>query len=143
MRDAFDNLTHVLTLDQPHEEIHLVARGTVEVADTDDGEPAGRINPKVFLRSTVLTEPDDAIRAFVEPMRAVVRMVRDSSGKGAGNDVGSGAMSGVDRVQRALLAVRHTPVRDTSLAGLVGPPTALHARRGPGGPGLGGARLVG
>jgi transglutaminase-like putative cysteine protease len=73
MRDAFDNLTHVLTLDQPHEEIRLVARGTVEVSDVDDGEPAGRINPKVFLRDTVLTEPDDAIREFVEPMRAVIR----------------------------------------------------------------------
>jgi hypothetical protein len=43
------------------------------VSDVDDGEPAGRINPKVFLRDTVLTEPDDAIRAFVEPMRAVIR----------------------------------------------------------------------
>lgn len=73
MRDAFDNLTHVLTLDQPHEEIGLIARGTVEVADVDDGEPAGRINPKVFLRSTPLTVPDEAIRAFVEPMRTVVR----------------------------------------------------------------------
>jgi len=73
MRDAFDNITHVLTLDQPHEEIRLVARGTVEVADVDDGEPAGRINPKVFLRSTPLTVPDEAIGAFVEPMRGVVR----------------------------------------------------------------------
>ena len=73
LRDAFDNLTHVLTLDQPHEEIRIVARGTVDVDDADDGEPAGRINPKVFLRSTPLTQPDEAIRAFVEPMRAVVR----------------------------------------------------------------------
>ena len=73
MRDAFDNLTHVLTLDQPHEEIRMVARGTVEVPDVDDGEPAGRINPKVFLRSTPLTAPDEAIRGFVEPMRATVR----------------------------------------------------------------------
>ena len=73
MRDAFDNLTHVLTLDQPHEEIRLVARGTVEVPEADDGEPAGRINPKVFLRGTRLTAPDDALRAFAEPMRATVR----------------------------------------------------------------------
>lgn len=73
LRDAFDNLTHVLTLDEPHEAIRLVARGTVEVADIDDGEPAGPINPKVFLRATDLTEPDTAIRDFIEPMRGVVR----------------------------------------------------------------------
>jgi transglutaminase-like putative cysteine protease len=73
MRDAFDNLTHVLTLDRPHQEIHLVASGRVEVADVDDGEPAGRINPKVFLRSTRLTQSDDALRDFAEPMRALVR----------------------------------------------------------------------
>lgn len=73
LSDAFDNLTHVLTLDRPHDELRLVARGSVEVADVDDGEPAGRINPKVFLRSTRLTEAGDAIRAFAEPMRATVR----------------------------------------------------------------------
>jgi transglutaminase-like putative cysteine protease len=73
MRDAFDNLTHLLVIDRPHTEIGMVARGTVDVADVDDGEPAGRINPKVFLRSTRLTDADDGIRAFVESMRGVVR----------------------------------------------------------------------
>jgi len=71
--DAFGNRTHLLALDRPHDEIRLVARGRVEVADIDDGEPADRINPKVFLRATRLTEPDDPLRAFVEPMRGVVR----------------------------------------------------------------------
>jgi transglutaminase-like putative cysteine protease len=73
MTDAFDNLTHVLTLDAPHQEIRLLARGRVEVDDADDGEPAGRINPRVFLRATPLTEPDDAIRGFVAPLRGLVR----------------------------------------------------------------------
>lgn len=73
MRDAFENFTHVLTLDRLHQEIHLIAGGEVEVEETDDGEPAGRIDPKVFLRSTRLTEPDDALRGFVDPMRAVIR----------------------------------------------------------------------
>jgi transglutaminase-like putative cysteine protease len=72
LRDAFDNFTHLLTLDRPHHEIRMVARGKVEVTDVDDGEPAGRINPKVFLRSTRLTDADDAICAFAEPMRGVV-----------------------------------------------------------------------
>ncbi|HMS80897.1 MAG TPA: transglutaminase family protein, partial [Burkholderiaceae bacterium] len=73
MTDAFDNLTHVLTLDAPHQEIRLLARGRVEVDESDDGEPAGRINPRVFLRATPLTEPDEAIRAFVAPQRGLVR----------------------------------------------------------------------
>ena len=73
MRDAFDNLTHLLVIDRPHTEIGMVARGTVDVSEVDDGEPAGKINPKVFLRSTRLTDADDAIRAFVEPMRGVAR----------------------------------------------------------------------
>jgi transglutaminase-like putative cysteine protease len=70
--DAFGNLTHLLVIDRPHTEIAMVARGTVDVSDVDDGEPAGKVNPKVFLRSTRLTDPDDAIRAFVEPMRGIV-----------------------------------------------------------------------
>jgi transglutaminase-like putative cysteine protease len=73
LRDAFDNITHVLTLDRPHQEIQLVASGEVEVEDVDNGEPAGRVNPQVFLRTTRLTEPDDALREFVEPMRAMIR----------------------------------------------------------------------
>lgn len=71
--DAFDNPTHVLTLDAPHQEIRIVARGRVEVDDADDGEPGGRINPRVYLRGTPLTEPDAAIRAFLEPLRPMVR----------------------------------------------------------------------
>jgi len=71
--DAFDNLTHVLTLDVPHQEIRIVASGRVEVDDVDDGEPAGRINPRVFLRPTLLTETDDAIRGFLDPLRTLIR----------------------------------------------------------------------
>ena len=73
MSDAFGNTTHVLTLDKPHHEISLVARGSVEVPDIDDGEPAGSVNPLVFLRHTPLTAPDEAIASFVDPMRATVR----------------------------------------------------------------------
>lgn len=72
MRDAFDNVTHVLALDAPPAEISLVARGRVDVDEVDDGEPAGRLDPRIFLRDTPLTDPDDAIRAFVEPMRRTV-----------------------------------------------------------------------
>lgn len=73
LRDPFDNLTHVMTVDWPHPEITLVAAGSIEVADLDEGEPAGRIDPRVFLRATPLTEPDEALTSFVEPIRGQVK----------------------------------------------------------------------
>ena len=57
MQDAYDNVTHVLALDAPPAEIVLTARGRVEVDEIDEGEPAGRIDPRVFLRNTALTTP--------------------------------------------------------------------------------------
>ena len=70
--DAFGNLTDLLTLSNPHDSIAIMATGTVEVPDVDEGEPADPVNPLVFLRSTALTSQDDAIRAFCEPMRRSV-----------------------------------------------------------------------
>lgn len=67
--DAFGNLTNLMTLARSHDSISIVATGTVEVPDVDDGEPADLVNPRVFLRATDLTELDDAIIAFCEPMR--------------------------------------------------------------------------
>lgn len=72
LSDAFGNQTHLLTMSDQHDAIAIVATGTVEVADVDDGEPADQVNPRVFLRETALTETDDAIVAFCEPMRRLV-----------------------------------------------------------------------
>lgn len=72
MTDAFENVTSLLTLSRMHEQIDIVATGTVDVPEVDEGEVAGRVNPRAFLRASTLTEPDDAIRAFCEPMRQVV-----------------------------------------------------------------------
>ena len=73
LTDAFDNLTHVLTLDVPHQEIRLLAQGRVEIDESIEGEPAGRINPRVFLRSTPLTQADAGLLEFIEPLRTMVR----------------------------------------------------------------------
>lgn len=70
LRDAFDNLTHVLTLDTAYEEIRLRAHGLVEV-DADRGAASGPqlINPMVFLRPTPLTAQDERLREFAEGLR--------------------------------------------------------------------------
>lgn len=70
LKDAFDNLTHVLTLDSAYDEIRLRAHGVVEVdtavRDAPSAPGAELINPMVFLRSTPLTEPDAALREFAQ-----------------------------------------------------------------------------
>ncbi|TCV92466.1 transglutaminase family protein [Biostraticola tofi] len=64
--DGFGNLLHVLTLDRPHEMIAIHARGVVAIADQPAAlaEQCGPLSPLVFLRSSPLTEADEAIRAF-------------------------------------------------------------------------------
>jgi transglutaminase-like putative cysteine protease len=70
LRDAFDNLTHVLTMDSPYEEVRLRAHGVVEVGPAPEEAPlpggTQLINPMVFLRSTPLTEADQSLRDFAE-----------------------------------------------------------------------------
>jgi transglutaminase-like putative cysteine protease len=73
MVDSFGNNTHVLTYDKPHDAIAIKAHGQVEVSEQDEGEPAGNVNPLVFLRRTALTQPDAAMIAFVNPFRVMVK----------------------------------------------------------------------
>ncbi|MBP8145887.1 MAG: transglutaminase family protein [Inhella sp.] len=77
--DTWGNAAHVLTLDGARREILLRADGAVL---TPDGpatpEPDDALPPEVFLRATPLTEPDAAIAAFAEPLRA--RLAGDPHG---------------------------------------------------------------
>ena len=40
--DAYGNISHLLTIEQPHREIQIVVRGVVETADTDSRQDEGR-----------------------------------------------------------------------------------------------------
>jgi transglutaminase-like putative cysteine protease len=67
--DAYGNIVHLLTLDEPHREIRIVVTGVVE---TDDVEAAvlpdeGQLSPLAFLAETQLTRPDEAIAQFARP----------------------------------------------------------------------------
>lgn len=64
--DAWGNVMHVLTLDRPHQEIEIAARGVVDILDEEDSSPDPDcvLSPLVFLRITPLTQPDMAIRDF-------------------------------------------------------------------------------
>ncbi|MEJ6007660.1 transglutaminase family protein [Paucibacter sp. AS339] len=66
--DAYGNLTHVLTLDKPHSEIHLCAHGVIETSELPPApQPGdGPFPPAVFLRDSPLTQADAALRAFAQ-----------------------------------------------------------------------------
>lgn len=62
--DAYGNVLHVLTLDQPHQTIMVEASGIVEIEDTVEDGTSEHLSPLVFLRSSPLTQADSAIRDF-------------------------------------------------------------------------------
>jgi transglutaminase-like putative cysteine protease len=53
--------------------VKLPIDGACEVSENDEGEPAGPVNPMVFLRATPLTIADAAIKEFVSPFRSMMK----------------------------------------------------------------------
>ncbi len=66
--DAYGNVLHVMTLDTPHQQLEIAARGVVEILDAGEysPDPESILSPLVFLRATPLTLPDAAIRDFAQ-----------------------------------------------------------------------------
>jgi transglutaminase-like putative cysteine protease len=64
--DAFGNVTHLITVDEPLEEIHLLAEGRVDTSDAEGTLPTEEtgLSPLAFLAETSLTTPDDRLRDF-------------------------------------------------------------------------------
>jgi transglutaminase-like putative cysteine protease len=70
--DAFGNITHAFTADGPLDELRVEVEGQVETQNTD-GVFRGTVEPfppSLFLRDTVLTQADTAIRDFAAEVRA-------------------------------------------------------------------------
>ena len=66
--DAYGNVVHLLTLDEPHREIRIVVNGVVE---TDDSEglvmpEEGKLSPLAYLAETPLTRADESITSFAK-----------------------------------------------------------------------------
>jgi transglutaminase-like putative cysteine protease len=69
--DAFGNITHVFTADGPLDALVVEVDGEVETQN-NNGVVHGtveRFPPSLFLRDTMLTQADDAIRAFAAKLR--------------------------------------------------------------------------
>ncbi len=64
--DAHGNISHLLTIEEPHREIRIIVRGVVETVDADARQDDGPLSPLAYLAPTRLTEPDDELRAFAQ-----------------------------------------------------------------------------
>ncbi len=62
--DAYGNISHLLTIEEPHREIQIVVRGVVETVDTEGRQDDGPLSPLAYLAPTQLTAPNDELRAF-------------------------------------------------------------------------------
>jgi transglutaminase-like putative cysteine protease len=62
--DAHGNISHLLTIEEPHREIQIIVRGVVETSDTEGRQDDGPLSPLAYLAPTPLTAPNDEIRAF-------------------------------------------------------------------------------
>ncbi|MGD0505176.1 MAG: transglutaminase family protein [Steroidobacteraceae bacterium] len=62
--DAYGNISHLLTIEQPHREIQIVVRGVVETADTEGRQDDGPLSPLAYLSPTALTAQDEEIKSF-------------------------------------------------------------------------------
>jgi transglutaminase-like putative cysteine protease len=70
--DAYGNISHLLTIEEPHREIRLVVYGVVETANNDEPQDAGALSPLAYMAPTALTAPDESLRAFAsEAVREV------------------------------------------------------------------------
>ncbi len=63
--DAYGNIAHLLTLEEPHREISIVVTGVVEITRTRDVlREQGTLSPLAYLASTALTTASDRIVAL-------------------------------------------------------------------------------
>lgn len=64
--DAWGNITQLLTIDEPHDEIRIVVSGAVDVDSGPMARERGLLSPLVFRAATPLTSADAAIRALAQ-----------------------------------------------------------------------------
>jgi len=64
--DAYGNVVHLLTLDEPHREIRIVVNGVVETEDSESVVLAndGKLSPLAYVAETPLTRSDEAMARF-------------------------------------------------------------------------------
>jgi transglutaminase-like putative cysteine protease len=62
--DAYGNISHLLTIEEPHREIKIVVQGIVETVDSEGRQDDGTLSPLAYLAPTQLTTPNDDLKSF-------------------------------------------------------------------------------
>jgi transglutaminase-like putative cysteine protease len=75
--DAYGNIAHLLTLEEPHREIRIVVHGVVDIADTESRQDDGPLSPLAYLAPTQLTLPNDDLKAFAQGVLSQVKDPRE------------------------------------------------------------------
>jgi transglutaminase-like putative cysteine protease len=70
--DAYGNISHLLTIEEPHREIQIVVHGVVETADAEARQDDGALSPLAYLAPTKLTTPNEDLRAFAQSALASI-----------------------------------------------------------------------
>ena len=70
--DAHGNIAHLLTIESPHREVHILVRGVVETADTESRQDDGPLSPLAYLAPTALTAPSEELKAFAREATAAL-----------------------------------------------------------------------
>jgi len=77
--DAHGNITHLLTLEEPHRELSIIVNGVVDTGDS--GSPLlpheGPLSPLAYLAPTTLTRADEVISRFARERVAGSRPLRE------------------------------------------------------------------
>lgn len=79
--DAYGNVVHLLTLDDPHREIRILVNGIVDIEDSAGVvlPDEGKLSPLAYLAETSLTRADEAIVRFAAPILSRARDRRSNS----------------------------------------------------------------
>jgi transglutaminase-like putative cysteine protease len=64
--DAYGNISHLLTIEEPHREIRIVVHGVVETADIEGRQDDGPLSPLAYLAPTMLTAPNEDLKEFAQ-----------------------------------------------------------------------------
>ncbi len=79
--DAHGNISHLLTIEEPHREIQIVVRGVVETVDTEERQDDGPLSPLAYaFAQNALKDVTDPGRRAQALADAVFNAVRYKSG---------------------------------------------------------------
>ena len=71
--DWFGNITHVLTLPEPCDEIEIIALGKVRVFSARPNPILGPLHPTYYLRNTPLTAPNEGMKELAHSIKLKTR----------------------------------------------------------------------